>query len=271
MTLGNKIASLRKQAGLTQEALAQRLEVTNQAVSKWESDQCCPDILLLPKIADIFGISMDELFGREAPPAPEKEPEPEPEQEPKQKNSFLEDILGMAMDTLGKATSQFKQNGGTVEIHYDDASNPAAEFHFDDTGEDQFSEIDWPDDDTLRVVLFRGHKLLQGHKACERIQFCYDGPALNIHSHFNVTCEDVSGNVTAGGNVTCNEVAGSVQAGGSVTCDDVNGPVNAMGNVTCDAIEGSVSAGGNIRCDEITGSTIRAGGNIYCDHCEMDD
>ena len=36
MTLGNKIASLRKQRSLTQEALAQKLEVTNQAVSKWE-------------------------------------------------------------------------------------------------------------------------------------------------------------------------------------------------------------------------------------------
>ena len=40
---GQRIAALRKQAGMTQEALAQRLGITNQAVSKWESDQCCPD------------------------------------------------------------------------------------------------------------------------------------------------------------------------------------------------------------------------------------
>ena len=59
MTLGNQIAYLRKQMGLTQEGLAQKLEVTNQAVSKWESDACCPDILLLPKLADVFWVTLD--------------------------------------------------------------------------------------------------------------------------------------------------------------------------------------------------------------------
>lgn len=51
---GQRIAALRKSKGMTQEALAQRLGITNQAVSKWESDQCCPDIMQLPALADIF-------------------------------------------------------------------------------------------------------------------------------------------------------------------------------------------------------------------------
>ena len=76
---GARIAAHRKSLGLTQEGLAQRLGVTNQAVSKWESDQCCPDIMLLPGLADAFGITLDELFGREAPttvvPAEEGEPQ----------------------------------------------------------------------------------------------------------------------------------------------------------------------------------------------------
>ena len=63
MTLGSNIASLRKQNNITQEALAQKLGVTNQAVSKWESDICCPDVTLLPKIADIFDVSIDALIG----------------------------------------------------------------------------------------------------------------------------------------------------------------------------------------------------------------
>ena len=63
MTLGNTISKYRKTLGITQEALAQQLEVTNQAVSKWESDQCCPDVMLLPRLADIFDITIDELFG----------------------------------------------------------------------------------------------------------------------------------------------------------------------------------------------------------------
>ena len=44
--------------------MAKRLDISNQAVSKWETEQSYPDIELLPKIADIFDITLDELFGR---------------------------------------------------------------------------------------------------------------------------------------------------------------------------------------------------------------
>ena len=64
--INEQIAFLRKQRGLTQEELAGALGVTNQAVSKWESAQCCPDIQLLPDIADYFGVSIDELIGHKA-------------------------------------------------------------------------------------------------------------------------------------------------------------------------------------------------------------
>lgn len=61
--LHEQIAFLRKQKGLTQEQLANALGVTNQSVSKWESGQCCPDIQLLPNIAKLFEVSVDELLG----------------------------------------------------------------------------------------------------------------------------------------------------------------------------------------------------------------
>lgn len=61
--LNEQIAFLRKQKGLTQEELAKSLGVTNQAVSKWESAQCCPDIALMPDIARLFDVSVDELIG----------------------------------------------------------------------------------------------------------------------------------------------------------------------------------------------------------------
>lgn len=64
LKINERIAFLRKEKGLTQEELAKALGVTNQAVSKWESSQCCPDIQLLPYIADFFNISLDELFNR---------------------------------------------------------------------------------------------------------------------------------------------------------------------------------------------------------------
>ncbi|WP_339212333.1 LamG-like jellyroll fold domain-containing protein [Ornithinibacillus sp. FSL M8-0202] len=62
--LSHNISWLRKKCGLTQEQLAKRLGVSNQAVSKWENGQSFPDMLLLPQLSDIFGVSIDTFFGR---------------------------------------------------------------------------------------------------------------------------------------------------------------------------------------------------------------
>ena len=61
-TLGKRIAALRKQKDLRQDDIAQLLDVSPQAVSKWENDQTCPDIGLLPKLAQILGVTTDELL-----------------------------------------------------------------------------------------------------------------------------------------------------------------------------------------------------------------
>lgn len=155
MTLGNRIAELRKEKGMTQEALANKLGVSNQAVSKWEANQSCPDIQLLPVIADLFEISLDSLFGRE-----EK----------------------------------------TVVT------------------ENNTQNLPWEDDGKLRAVIYVGHSLI-GKEECEiaeKITFEYEGPALDIISSFSVTCDEVQGNVSAGGDVTCDTVQGNVSAGGNV-------------------------------------------------------
>lgn len=62
-TLGKRIAFHRKRLGLTQDALAELLGITALAVSKWENDQSCPDITMLPKLTEIFDITADELLG----------------------------------------------------------------------------------------------------------------------------------------------------------------------------------------------------------------
>ncbi len=61
--IDRQISKLRKKKGVTQEQLAEVLSVTSQAVSKWESAQCCPDISLLPEIAVFFNVTVDELLG----------------------------------------------------------------------------------------------------------------------------------------------------------------------------------------------------------------
>ena len=62
-TLNERITYYRKKCGLTQEELAEKCSVTPQAVSKWENALTSPDISLLPRLSEIFGITCDELLG----------------------------------------------------------------------------------------------------------------------------------------------------------------------------------------------------------------
>ena len=63
MKFSEKLLSLRKQKGLSQEDLADKLNVTRQTVSKWELDQTVPDMNKLVEISKLFEISLDELTG----------------------------------------------------------------------------------------------------------------------------------------------------------------------------------------------------------------
>ena len=248
MTLGNIIAQYRKKMNITQETLAKQLGVTNQAVSKWESDQCCPDVTLLPKLADIFGITLDELFGREAPKAEEPD-SPDfaefaageltiqrevPEEEPgtEEEKSGFEKIFGISLkDMLAKANQQKWT-----------PPRPA-----------------WPDDETLRIVVYRGHVLVESVSDLEKLTFQYEGPALNIDSRISVTCGNVEGDVDAGRDVNCQRVGGDVDAGQNVNCGEVGGDVDAGCNVTCGNVEGNVDAGCTVECGEVGGDIDACG------------
>ena len=63
LDLGQKIRELRRRDGRTQEALAEAIGVTSQAVSRWEANGGYPDMEMIPSIANYFGVSIDELFG----------------------------------------------------------------------------------------------------------------------------------------------------------------------------------------------------------------
>jgi transcriptional regulator with XRE-family HTH domain len=63
LDLGQKIRELRRRDGRTQEALAEAIGVTSQAVSRWEANGGYPDMEMIPSIANYFGITIDELFG----------------------------------------------------------------------------------------------------------------------------------------------------------------------------------------------------------------
>ena len=70
MNLGEQIYRLRTERGMSQEALAAALNVSRQSVSKWENNSATPELEKLMAMGDIFGITLDQLVGREAPIPP---------------------------------------------------------------------------------------------------------------------------------------------------------------------------------------------------------
>ena len=65
-SLGEMISILRKEKGMTQNDLAEKMNVTDKAVSKWERDLSCPDVNSIPKLAEILGTTVEELLNAQA-------------------------------------------------------------------------------------------------------------------------------------------------------------------------------------------------------------
>lgn len=195
MVIGKNISALRKQKGLTQEGLASELGVSFQAVSKWETGQSCPDIGLLPLIADLFSIHIDELFGRAV----------------------------------------------TIEPRFDIVD-----------------ELPWCDDEKVRMVVFKGKKLIDRAEAVKEFTFRLEGEAKNVECHGNI-----SGSISAGGSVNCKNIKGSVNAGGMVNCGSIGSSLKSGGMVNCGNIGGNLKANGIVNCGNVSGSAVAAG-DINC-------
>ena len=192
MTIGEQIAKLRKNKNMTQETLAQQLGVTNQAVSKWESDQCCPDVTLLPKLADIFGVSMDALFGR-TPSAGSTPP------------SLREDDNGTLRVVLFQGNHRLMDQElcKDVTIHWQgNVGNLRSDF-------------------SVCCGDVSGYIQAGSTVNCGDVE----GP---VSAGGNVNCGDVEGPVKAGGNVSCGDIEGDLVAGGKVTCGDISGNVTMV-------------------------------------------
>ena len=96
-TIGGFIAALRKANGMTQKDLAERLNVSDKTVSRWERDDGAPDLAVIPVIAEIFDVTCDELLRGERKSPTERaeateEDEPTPKAE-KQRQRLLKSTL----------------------------------------------------------------------------------------------------------------------------------------------------------------------------------
>lgn len=273
MTLGNKIAYYRKKLNITQDALARQLGVTNQAVSKWESGQCCPDVMLLPKIAEIFGIAIDELFGRE---------------KPEQKKSGMDAVFEFVDQEMSKADKTIKNISEMMDNAADEVTDREPEekkksgfekmfgislAELDKKGNQRkraeqppMEDLPWEDDSVLRVAVYVGRKLVCSGLAKPGYEFDVkrdvDG-VLNSISGVTVICGNVAGDVDAGGDVTCKIVGGDVDAGGNVSCDAVGGDVDAGASVACGDVGGDVDAGASVACGDVVGD-VNAGTDVRC-------
>ena len=85
-SMGQIISNLRKEKGMTQKELAEILGITDKAVSKWERDLAYPDTALIPQIAELFGISTDDLLSAKSVPC--------------QQTGKKDDIVGLILSAL---------------------------------------------------------------------------------------------------------------------------------------------------------------------------
>lgn len=89
------------------------------------------------------------------------------------------------------------------------------------------------------VVVINNRVLIDGKEITDKdlpktiLQIEVTGTLQELKTDASVNCDDVTGNVEAGGSVNCDSVGGNVNAGGSVNCDSVGGSVNAGGSVIC--------------------------------------
>ncbi len=92
-TIGGFIAALRKANGMTQRELAEKLSVSDKAVSRWERDECAPDLTLIPVLADIFGVTTDEILRGERKSEGDSNPVYQKEKSKKQMKNLFEKAL----------------------------------------------------------------------------------------------------------------------------------------------------------------------------------
>lgn len=231
LKLNDTICFYRKKQGLTQEELAVKLGVTNQSVSKWESAQCCPDISLIPKLADIFDVSIDELFGKE--PKPTVNNYDLCTEFPWPDDTIIRGVVCEGRKIL-QTTSLV--NKFTFEI-IGEAKNVQSECNIEVRG-----------------------NVSGGCKAGKNINVsgvvsggCNSGAEIVIGGH-------LSGGCNSGGDITVSgSFSGGCNTGGSITCGgnlsgDVNsrGTVTVAGDVEAERIKGDVVCN-SLKCERIEG------------------
>ena len=231
MNLGKTIQTLRKLKNLTQNELAEKLFVSYQAVSQWENGNTNPDISILPNIADVFGITIDELFGRSKP----------------QVSTIDENINIRDFDKNTLYILVVEGNKLQKCLDYKKTIDNYKDINIELKGD---------------VKNIYSHFSVQVEGECDGSIHAGDGVNCgnvggSVTAGDGVNCGNVTGSVSAGDGVNCGNVSDSVTAGDSVNCGNVTGSVSAGDSINCGDIYGNVEAE-EIKCRTIKCPNIRA-------------
>ena len=220
-----RIITLRKELSMTQEQLAQELGITAQAVSKWETGQSYPDITLLPKLAEVFHVRVDELLG-----------------------------VAQQQDEEAEEDASEASASAPLDLPWDDDPHTIHAVLF--AGHRLIGAQGVTDCPEASRITFEYEGPALNIDSVFSVS-CGDITG-NVQAGGSVNCDDVSGDIKTSGSVTCDAVEGNVASGGSVNCDNVTGSVTATGSVTCGDVGGNVTAGGSPSCEKVHGGASSA-------------
>ncbi len=244
------IRDLRKKRDLGQEALADATGVSVQAVSKWETGNSLPDVALLPRIAEFFGVTVDYLFFGPRETKALKTAAPEVDV-PFADDGVLRVVQFIGTELVTKHIFENKQNlhGFYIPLAIDKAFR----------------------DKPISVEIWGSAKIegdVGGSVEAGDGVNCGNVGAY-VEAGDGVNCGNVGGNVEAGDGVNCGPVGKDVSAGDGVKCAAVGGNVEAGDSVSCGAVGGNVSAGDQVKCGDIDGS-VECEGDLYCSEIKGD-
>lgn len=250
--LKNNLIRLRKERNITQDILATSLDISVQAVSKWETGVSLPDIMQIPRIAKFYGVTIDYLFYNEG-------------------NDMLEICNELPDDNKLRIIQFYGKKMLDAQLWEKDK---CINLNIPESINKNLSSIE------LNVEIWGSANVtgdIGGYVECGGGLNC-SNIAGYAESKKGVNCGNIGGYLECGGGVNCGNVGSYVESGGgvnsgnigsylesggSISCGDVNGNVSCGGELNCKIIEGQVECQSDIHCTEIRGNVECEGNIIY--------
>ena len=251
--LKNNLILLRRNAKMTQEQFAEKLGLSFQAVSKWENGLSCPDITLLPQIAQIYGVTIDQLFAPMAAedfekPAGESAQGPESEAS-KAQRAYYGDIhldealsyLSQKAQQVGAAVGQSASDFARTAQRMAKAAWAAREESACGNGEQGIliSGLPWENDGLYRGVVYRGRKQVT-EAVVDRGEIPLPEECGDLCTAFSLYCETIEGDVryVSGPLKVTGCIEGDVIQCAAAECDNAAGDVVQCSTLHCAQWEG---------------------------------